>query len=526
MDRRHFAKTVAMTKNCLVSWLLWISCCTTITPIASFQDVRIATNKIYGRPSPCLDRNTICFAGRQSENVALGNKVIVGEAIGSGTYGTVHKLTFDNEDPEKIFIGKRPWRQQELNEEEKPKDRAARCLYYWQVEDHCFSRLPPHPQLPPYFGVQDDWMVFGFVGNDETPAPTLSDLMKMDLDLPQELKHVGEALGSRSYAETLDKSLVSLLTVLQHVHQNQIVHRDIKPSNLLVHDGNFVLMDFGSAADLEPIGALKRRRGLENGSRVAVSPIYCAPEVFIELHVAPTSFDIFSSGLLFCQLLFSYLDERTDAGFHQQLKDTNWDLNVWLSNELGSKLRPGGLDHSLEYLAERTGLWTLLEEMLSKDPYKRPSAEQAIQRLQMILQGDGPDDYPFFSMVIQSMETCPMPIISRPLHYVATFSRKKSLGLVLSEWDAEEENPEWVEATKFAQAGEVFVKEIVPGGQADELGGVFEIGDQLVGIGELPLVGGGFEKAVEMVRSMIKDQSYSFVLQCSRISFSFDCTLT
>ena len=47
--------------------------------------------------------------------------------------------------------------------------------------------------------------------------------------------------------------------------------------------------------------------------------------------------------------------------------------------------------------------------------------------------------------------------------------------------------------------GEVFVKEVVPGGQADKLG-IFEVGDRLQGIGELTFTDGGFEKAVEMVR--------------------------
>jgi hypothetical protein len=210
-------------------------------------------------------------------------------------------------------------------------------------------------------------------------------------------------------------------------------------------------------------------------------------------------------------LLFSYLDERTDAGFHQQLKDVNWDLSTWLSNELGSKLRPSGLDHSLKYLSERQGLWGLLEQILSKDPAKRPNAKQSIERLENILKGEGPEDSPFFTMVLESLELCLIPTISRPLHYVATFSRKQSLGLVLSETDDDEKNPEWVEATKFAQSGEVFVKDVVKGSQADELG-IFEVGDQLQGIGDLPFVSGGFEKALEMVSiSLMIVQLFSVV---------------
>jgi serine/threonine protein kinase len=434
-------------------------------------------------------------------------KFEVGQEIGRGSYGTVHLVSLEEDGNTNTFIGKRPWKQDELKDaKDSPKERASRCFYYWQVEDHCFAKIPPHPQLPPYFGTRrtsdnTDWMIFGLVGDDKgTPAPTLSDLMKLDGDSPQDLINVGQALGCSTYSETLDTTLEALLTVLEHVHANKIVHRDVKPSNLLVHNGTLLLMDFGSAADLEPTGFPQKRRGLETGSRVAVSPIYCAPEVFIDVFDHPTAFDMFSSGLLICQLVFSFLEERMDAAFRQQLGETDWDLNSWLSNELGSSLRPSGLDHALEYLAERQGLWTLLEHMLSEDPWKRPTATQALKRWRRILEGEGPEDGPFFNMVIESMETCAIPTVSRPLHFVATFARSQSLGLVLSEMDDEEEdNPLWKEATKDGVPGEVFVKEIVEGSQAEELG-IFEIGDRLQGIGELTFTAGGFERAVEMLQ--------------------------
>mmetsp|Transcript_37378 Transcript_37378/g.41812 ORF Transcript_37378/g.41812 Transcript_37378/m.41812 type:complete len:899 (+) Transcript_37378:23-2719(+) len=499
------------------------------------------------------------------------NDLSVGSNIGSGSYGTVHLL--QSKTKQSIFVGKRPWRYEELllkKQEEKEKEvvtidkknektigvvakeRAGRCLYYWKVEQHCFKKIPPHPQLPNYLGTSttlnkkgkedDEWMVFGFVGDkmieNSLPAPTLKDLIRLDVKestlAKHELRNTDEALGTKSYEETLDTILPSLLVVLQHIHKYKIVHRDIKPANLLVHDNKLLLMDFGSAVDLEPssssitrgklmsslLSSQKQRVGLENGNRVAVSPIYAAPEIFIDPHDAPTAFDIFSSGLIFCQLLFGYLEERVDAGFRQQLvEDADCDLNVWLNNELASKLRPVGLDQAIDYLIERPGLWDLLADLLQKEPRKRPSAQEALQRwhdIQSYREGNDKNgninannEHSFFSLVVEALEICEIPSISRALHFVVTFSRSRSLGLVLSEKDEDidKENEEnqflWREATKDALPGEVFVKEIVADGQADELG-IFEIGDRLSGIGELPFIDGGFEKVVEMLQDQPK----------------------
>ena len=521
-------------------------------PVASFV---VPTIESTVRFDLCAAEQQIDDLSTEKEIFESGQTLVVDQNIGSGSYGTVHLLgSQESQAQPTVFVGKRPWNYEELLERKENqqdeeqgsftkekrsiqskemKERADRCLYYWKVEEHSFDKLPPHPQLPTFLGTkkidENEWIAFGFVGEIKKgtpfPAPTLQDLMRMDVDesgpAKHELRHIGDVLGTKSYEETLDTIFPSLLTVLNHVHKHNIVHRDVKPANLLIHDSNVLLMDFGSAADLDPIGSgwNKRRVGLENGNRVAVSPVYAAPEIFIDVHEAPTAFDMFSAGLIFCQLLFGYLEERVDAGFRQQLvEDADCDLNIWLNNELASKLRPVGLDQALDYLQARPGLWELLTDVLEKDPTKRPSARKALARWKEIqLKQESDDDawnadHSFFGMVVEALETCEIPSISRPLHFVATFSRSQSLGLVLSEKD-EEENDEdfesdehaslWKEATKDALPGEVFVKGVVPDGQADELG-IFEIGDRLSGIGELPLLGGGFEKAVAMLQDQPK----------------------
>jgi hypothetical protein len=235
---------------------------------------------------------------------------------------------------------------------------------------------------------------------------------------------------------------------------------------------------------------------------------------------------------LYCQLLFQYLDERTESGFHQQLANQNvpWDLDSWLQSALQSKVRPAGLQNALQVLSERPGLWKLLQDMLQPDPSRRLSSMEASKRWNKILNNSKtslssfvPDeailtsnsdtkerdvdlyDGPYLLDVLESLEICEIPTI-RPLHFVTSFDRSSSLGLYLSEVDgvniAEMEPPvqeQWLRATADAVPGEVFVQDIIPAGQADRMG-IFAIGDRLQGVGELPLVGGGFVRATELVR--------------------------
>jgi hypothetical protein len=63
----------------------------------------------------------------------------------------------------------------------------------------------------------------------------------------------------------------------------------------------------------------------------------------VSFNRAPLNFDVFSVGLVFCQLLFNLLDDVTDAGFRQQLEDADFDLDIWMERELQATLRPVSL---------------------------------------------------------------------------------------------------------------------------------------------------------------------------------------
>jgi serine/threonine protein kinase len=311
---------------------------------------------------------------------------------------------------------------------------------------------------------------------------------------------------------------------------------------------SLILIDFGSAADMDPVSGSGNQvlaaMGLGNGGRVgldtstvAISPIYAAPEVFVKWDREPLTFDVFSAALIYCQLLFNLLDDRTDAAFRQQLEDAKYDLDAWLARELASTVRSAGFEDGLQYVAERPGLWGLLKRMLHPHPEKRQSSRGSLRRFKKIMNGyENPEEDGFyFQDVIEASEECEIPddfdgpspvpsssgvqesmpsamtegalVMPRPLHFVATFDRANSLGLLLSEAGADDEELEemddeskelWKVATASAKPSDVFVRGVVEGGQADSMN-LYDVGDRLVGVGEIPIGNGGFEKVVKLV---------------------------
>jgi len=438
---------------------------------------------------------------------------------------------------------------------------AHHFLVSFGVEQYCFEKLQSNitstastAPIPSYKGTFKDskgykWMVFGLIsqsGFKDNPAPSLDDVMKLDwkdqhtsksssTEDHHHLYMIQKELGMKedaTFADVLDIMFGSLLRAISFVHDQNMVHRDVKPSNLLLDAAtqSLKLIDFGSAADMDTdasskgwFGFKKERVGLEDPGRVAVSPIYSAPEVFIQPDRAPFAFDVFSSGLILCQLVFNLLDERTDAGFHQQIIDeANCDLDIWLDRNMLSvkDIRPAGLEEALGYFGERPGLWSLLKEMLQKDPEKRITSSAGLQRLEHILSEDDSKeelkDGPFFELVLEQFEICEIPFDDdeeelqakfqrpRPLQFIASFERSKSLGLILSEANGDDDIDDeaalqqWKTATTKALPGEVFVKGLVPNGQADRMA-IFEIGDQLQGVGEFPLAQRGFAHVLDML---------------------------
>ncbi len=171
--------------------------------------------------------------------------------------------------------------------------------------------------------------------------------------------------------------------------------------------------------------------------------------------------------------------------------------------------------------------------MLHKTPKKRINSRDALKVVNNILSSAIEktveerikEDGKYFDYVIQDLDMCTLPpstgvdeeaadvktfTTPRPLHYVATFDRDESIGLILAEVDATDEDGayehehEWQSAIAGSNKGDVFIRNIVENGQAFRMDGVFEIGDRIAGVGEFPHQGTGFEGFVSMLEAVPK----------------------
>lgn len=92
----------------------------------------------------------------------------------------------------------------------------------------------------------------------------------------------------------------SLLTTIGELEKSRIVHRDIKPDNIVVDgDGNFWLLDFGIARDLDAVSLTM------TGDKMGpLSPGYAAPEQVMNFkRQIDSRSDMFSLGVTAYELL-------------------------------------------------------------------------------------------------------------------------------------------------------------------------------------------------------------------------------
>src|SRR5437867_2635589 len=151
-------------------------------------------------------------------------------------------------------------------------------------------------------------------------------------------------------------------------HRNLVIHRDLKPSNILVtEDGQPKLLDFGIAKLIEST-EWRTRTGLQR-----MTPEYASPEQ-VRGEVVTTASDVYSLGVLLCQLLAERLPYREDALTPLQMS------RAVVEEE---PLRPSVLNPKLA-----GDLEAILLKTLRKEPERRyPSVDALREEIERYLEG-------------------------------------------------------------------------------------------------------------------------------------------
>ena len=203
-----------------------------------------------------------------------------------------------------------------------------------------------------------------FESNIKTPLLNIITEYADNGDLEEKLKINLKKKKYFEESELLDW-FVQICLALKYMHKNNVIHRDIKPSNIFLMKNNTIKIgDFGISKDISIFHKTRTIIG---------TPFYIAPEIIQKI---PYSFeaDIWSLGVTFCHLMS--LEFPFDGDEPEEIYENILDLkkSKKILNEERTNYKQEILDkYSKDFLG-------LIDELMSIEPEKRPSAEQILEK--------------------------------------------------------------------------------------------------------------------------------------------------
>ena len=203
-----------------------------------------------------------------------------------------------------------------------------------------------------------------FESNIKTPLLNIINEYADNGDLEEKIKKNRKEKKYFEEKELLDW-LSQICLGLKYMHEKGVIHRDIKPSNIFLMKNNTIKIgDFGVSKN---IFTFKKTRTMIG------TPLYIGPEL-IQKKAYAFKADIWSLGVTFCHLMsleFPF-EGRDPEDIYENILDLK--KNKKILNEDKTNYKKEIIDkYSKEFL-------DLIDEMMSFDPEKRPSAEEILEK--------------------------------------------------------------------------------------------------------------------------------------------------
>jgi serine/threonine protein kinase len=228
-----------------------------------------------------------------------------------------------------------------------------------------------HPNLPEFIDVVQDTQGPVYLVMEHVRGADLGQI------IDTAVSKLGDARPRRSLLPLSHVYSIArqLFTVLDVLHEKQIIHRDIKPPNIMCTDSNgspmIKLIDFGIGksliADVDHYKNSLTRQGVMIGT-----PHYLAPEQAADSKNVDHRADLYAAGCV----LYELVTGKTTIDLEGAPLIVK--LSVELQQPFGPEKYPSKLVDDMNPLLER-----LILDLLERDPKKRiGSARLAMQRLE------------------------------------------------------------------------------------------------------------------------------------------------